>query len=78
MSVLHFAALAAAEYIQDTEEYINIELDSSRNTLIRLELIINTATFSIALYGLVAGQPLSDCCPACACSRTHQGHAGLS
>jgi len=26
----------AAEYIQDTEEYINIELDSSRNRLIRL------------------------------------------
>ena len=46
----------AAEYIQDTEEYINIELDSSRNRLIRLELLINTATFSIAMYSLVAGE----------------------
>ena len=46
----------AAEYIQDTEEYINIELDSSRNRLIRLELVINTATFSIAMYSLVAGE----------------------
>ncbi|KAL3147822.1 hypothetical protein ABBQ32_002549 [Trebouxia sp. C0010 RCD-2024] len=45
----------AAEYIQDTEEYINIELDSSRNRLIRLEVVINTATFSIAMYSLVAG-----------------------
>ena len=46
----------AAEYIQDTEEYINIELDSSRNRLIRLELLINTATFTIAMYSLVAGE----------------------
>ena len=46
----------AAEYIQDTEEYINIELDSSRNRLIRLEVVINTATFSIAMYSLVAGE----------------------
>ena len=51
------ACLPAAEYIQDTEENINIELDSSRNRLIRLELIINTASFSIALYGVVAGEP---------------------
>ena len=50
--------LGAAEYIQDTEEYINIELDSSRNRLIRLELLINTATFSIAMYSLVAGEQL--------------------
>ena len=50
--------VAAAEYIQDTEEYINIELDSSRNRLIRLELLINTATFSIAMYSLVAGEQL--------------------
>lgn len=48
----------AAEYIQDTEEYINIELDSSRNRLIRLEVVINTATFSIAMYSLVAGERL--------------------
>ncbi|KAL0020272.1 hypothetical protein WJX79_008274 [Trebouxia sp. C0005] len=47
--------VSISEYIQDTEEYINIELDSSRNRLIRLELVINTATFSIAMYSLVAG-----------------------
>lgn len=55
--VANVACMPAAEYIQDTEEYINIELDSSRNRLIRLELIINTASFSIALYGVVAGEP---------------------
>lgn len=48
--------MTAADYIEDTEEYINVELDSSRNRLIRLELIINTASFSIALYGVVAGE----------------------
>lgn len=43
------------EYIKDTEEYINIELDSSRNKLIRLEIILTAATFSIAPFNLLAG-----------------------
>ena len=61
--------LCAAEYIDDTEEYINIELDSSRNRLIRLELLINTATFSIGMYSLFAGeQLLFDCFPCVCCS----------
>ena len=55
-STCFVCCVCAAEYIQDTEEYINIELDSSRNRLIRLELVINTATFSIAMYSLVAGE----------------------
>lgn len=45
----------AGEYIKDTEEYINIELDSSRNRLIRLEIIITSATFGVAMFSLVAG-----------------------
>ncbi len=48
----------AGEYIEDTEEYINIELDSSRNRLIRLEILLTGATFSLALWNLVAGAPL--------------------
>ncbi|KAK9835541.1 hypothetical protein WJX74_002638 [Apatococcus lobatus] len=47
--------VSMGEYIKDTEEYINIELDSSRNRLIKLEIVITAATFSIALWGLVAG-----------------------
>ena len=47
----------AGEYIKDTEEYINIELDSSRNRLIRLEIIITSATFGVAMFSLVAGAP---------------------
>jgi len=50
--------LHAGEYIEDTEEYINIELDSSRNRLIRLEILLTGATFSLALWNLVAGAPL--------------------
>ena len=47
---------AIGEYIEDTEEYINIELDSSRNRLLRLEIVLTAATFGIAMFGLVAGK----------------------
>lgn len=43
------------EYITDTEEYINIELDSSRNRLIRLEILLTAATFALAPFNLLAG-----------------------
>jgi len=35
--------------------YINIELDSSRNRLLRLEIVLTAGTFGIAMFGLVAG-----------------------
>lgn len=37
------------EYIDDTEDYINIQLDSQRNQLIRLDLILTCFTASMAL-----------------------------
>lgn len=43
------------EFIEDTEEYINIELDSSRNRLLRLEIVLTAATFGTAMFSLVAG-----------------------
>ncbi|KAK9843506.1 hypothetical protein WJX81_006534 [Elliptochloris bilobata] len=43
------------EYIDDTEDYINIELDSNRNQLIRLEVMLTSATLSVALIGVVSG-----------------------
>ncbi|XP_038713039.1 magnesium transporter MRS2-1-like isoform X1 [Tripterygium wilfordii] len=43
------------EYIDDTEDYINIRLDSVRNRLILVELLLATATFVVAIIGLVAG-----------------------
>ncbi|KAL2321010.1 hypothetical protein Fmac_029979 [Flemingia macrophylla] len=42
------------EYIDDTEDYINIQLDNHRNQLIQLELFISAGTVCISLYSLVA------------------------
>lgn len=41
------------EYIDDTEDYINIQLDSQRNQLIRLDLILTSMTASVALITAV-------------------------
>ena len=43
------------EYIEDTEEYINIELDAGRNRLIRLDIVLTAASFAIAPFNLMAG-----------------------
>ena len=43
------------EYVQDTEEFVNIELDSARNRLIRLEIVLTAATFALAIFSLVGG-----------------------
>ncbi|CAI0437791.1 unnamed protein product [Linum tenue] len=43
------------EYIDDTEDFINIQLDNVRNQLIQFELILTTATFVVAIFGVVAG-----------------------
>ncbi|KAE9619146.1 hypothetical protein Lalb_Chr02g0150071 [Lupinus albus] len=41
------------EYIDDTEDYINIQLDSHRNQLIQLELFLSSANFAVSFYALV-------------------------
>ncbi|KAK1286973.1 Magnesium transporter MRS2-1 [Acorus calamus] len=43
------------EYIDDTEDFINIQLDNVRNQLIQFELLLTTGTFVIAIFGVVAG-----------------------
>lgn len=43
------------EYIDDTEDYINIQLDNHRNQLIQLELFLSSGTVCLAFYSLVAG-----------------------
>eukprot|EP00227_Mantoniella_beaufortii_P018044 CAMPEP_0197597414 /NCGR_PEP_ID=MMETSP1326-20131121/27283_1 /TAXON_ID=1155430 /ORGANISM="Genus nov. species nov., Strain RCC2288" /LENGTH=631 /DNA_ID=CAMNT_0043164087 /DNA_START=36 /DNA_END=1931 /DNA_ORIENTATION=- len=51
-----FAELEAlGEYIDDTEDFVNIQLDSQRNQLIKLELVLTTATLCVTMYGVVAG-----------------------
>ena len=50
-----FAELEALdEFIDDTEDFVNIELDSQRNQLIKLELVLTTATLFVSMYGVVA------------------------
>ncbi|XP_075511195.1 magnesium transporter MRS2-1-like isoform X1 [Primulina tabacum] len=43
------------EYIDDTEDFINIQLDNVRNQLIQFELLLTTATFVVAIFAVVAG-----------------------
>ncbi|XP_073291999.1 magnesium transporter MRS2-1-like isoform X1 [Primulina huaijiensis] len=43
------------EYIDDTEDFINIQLDNVRNQLIQFELLLTTATFVVATFAVVAG-----------------------
>lgn len=42
------------EYIDDTEDYINIQLDNHRNQLIQLELFVASGTVCLSVYSLVA------------------------
>ncbi|XP_073287156.1 magnesium transporter MRS2-I-like [Primulina huaijiensis] len=43
------------EYIDNTEDYINIQLDNHRNQLIQLELFLSSGTVCVSIYSLVAG-----------------------
>jgi hypothetical protein len=43
------------EYISDGEDFVNINMDAVRNRLIKWEIVINTATFSLGIYAVVAG-----------------------
>ncbi|KAK2648508.1 hypothetical protein Ddye_015997 [Dipteronia dyeriana] len=42
------------EYVDDTEDYINLQLDKHRNQLIQLELILSSGTVCVNVYSLVA------------------------
>lgn len=46
---------AISEFIDDTEDYVNITLDSHRNQLIQVDLLLTAATFCIGLATLLAG-----------------------
>ncbi|QDZ21869.1 Magnesium transporter [Chloropicon primus] len=43
------------EIIDNTEEMINIELDTARNRLIKLEIMLTGCTFTFTIYAVVAG-----------------------
>jgi len=50
-----FLNFQVREYIDDTEDYVNIQLDNQRNELIQLQLILTIASFAIAVDTLIAG-----------------------
>ncbi|KAK1399130.1 Magnesium transporter [Heracleum sosnowskyi] len=41
------------EYIDHTEDYLNIPLDHHRNQLIQLELVLSSGNVSLSIYSLV-------------------------
>lgn len=43
------------EYIDDTEDYINIEQDKHRNQLLQLELVMSAGTFTLAFVAVISG-----------------------
>ncbi|XP_071940538.1 magnesium transporter MRS2-2-like isoform X2 [Coffea arabica] len=47
--------LELREYIDNTEDYINIQLDNHRNQLIQLELFLSSGTVCMSIYSLIAG-----------------------
>uniref|UniRef100_K3XWB2 Magnesium transporter n=1 Tax=Setaria italica TaxID=4555 RepID=K3XWB2_SETIT len=53
--LIRFFSFQLKEYIDDTEDFINIQLDNVRNQLIQFELLLTTATFVVAIFGVVAG-----------------------
>jgi hypothetical protein len=44
-------------YIDDTEDYINLQLDNHRNQLLQLEIILTIATFVMAMFSVVVSHP---------------------
>ncbi|CAM8956060.1 unnamed protein product [Rhodiola kirilowii] len=47
--------LSLKEYIDDTEDFINIKLGNVQNQLIQFELLLTTATFVATIFAVVAG-----------------------
>jgi hypothetical protein len=53
---LEHAWTNAEEYMKDTEDYINIELDSSQNRLFRLDIVLTAAAFSMEIFHVMGGK----------------------
>ncbi|XP_008805128.1 magnesium transporter MRS2-5-like [Phoenix dactylifera] len=47
--------LSLKEYVDDTEDFINIKLDNVRNQLIQFELLLTAATFVVTIFAVVTG-----------------------
>ncbi|GIL81320.1 hypothetical protein Vretimale_1129 [Volvox reticuliferus] len=47
--------MSIGEYIDDTEDLINIQLDYSRNKLIRFDILLTSGTFALAFFNIITG-----------------------
>ncbi|GIL63492.1 hypothetical protein Vafri_17545 [Volvox africanus] len=47
--------MSIGEYIDDTEDLINIQLDFSRNKLIRFDILLTSGTFALAFFNIITG-----------------------
>ena len=43
------------EYISDSEDFVNINMDAIRNRMIKWEIVLTTASFALGIYAVVAG-----------------------
>lgn len=43
------------EYVEDTEDYINIMLDDKQNSLLQMNILLTTATLSLSMFVVVVG-----------------------
>ncbi|KAL9809844.1 Magnesium transporter MRS2-8 [Arabidopsis thaliana] len=43
------------EYVDETEDFLNIQLDSSRNQLIKFEIILTAGSICVSVYSVVVG-----------------------
>jgi magnesium transporter len=48
-------ALKLREYVDDTEDYINIMLDDKQNHLLQMGVMLTTATLVLSAFVVVAG-----------------------
>lgn len=53
--IFFLLCLQVREYIDDTEDYVNIQLDNQRNELIQLQLTLTIASFAIVFETSIAG-----------------------
>ncbi|KAG0459135.1 hypothetical protein HPP92_022263 [Vanilla planifolia] len=47
--------LSVREYIDNTEDYVNIQLDNQRNELIQLQMVLSILSFAMTIHSLVVG-----------------------
>lgn len=50
-----YASLKLREYVDDTEDYINIMLDDKQNQLLQIGVVLTTATLIVSVFVAIVG-----------------------